>query len=190
MESFFIQLSDDVYISIKNKMTLMTGFVVQGYICCTTVYYYSIILLMHLLYIIIKIFIISTLFNSLYRVGRKPNPHELMIIHMLKCVDSDPQAVLYVRIFFCPLVTLKKNVVAIEIAAFWCVSAGWNLLVVCWETVHVTGFCYLQLALFHCMVRYGSARLGTVRYGSVRVGLHFHCSLVLGMGILSKCNIR
>ncbi len=26
------------------------------------------------------------------------------------------------------------------------------------------------LALFHCMVRYGSARLGTVRYGSVRVG--------------------
>ncbi len=23
------------------------------------------------------------------------------------------------------------------------------------------------LALFHCMVRYGSARLGTVRYGSV-----------------------
>ncbi len=99
---------------------------------------------MHLLYIIIKIFIISTLFNSLYRVGRKPNPHELMIIHMLKCVDSDPQAVLYVRIFFCPLVTLKKNVVAIEIAAFWCVSAGWNLLVVCWETVHVTGFCYLQ----------------------------------------------
>ncbi len=34
------------------------------------------------------------------------------------------------------------------------------------------------LALFHCMVRYGSARLGTVRYGSVRVGLHFHRSLV------------
>ncbi len=34
------------------------------------------------------------------------------------------------------------------------------------------------MALFHCMVRYGSARLGTVRYGSVRVGLHFHCSLV------------
>ncbi len=26
------------------------------------------------------------------------------------------------------------------------------------------------MALFHCMVRYGSARLGTVRYGSVRVG--------------------
>ncbi len=26
------------------------------------------------------------------------------------------------------------------------------------------------LALFHCMVRYGSARLGTVRYGSLRVG--------------------
>ncbi len=35
-----------------------------------------------------------------------------------------------------------------------------------------------QMALFHCMVRYGSARLGTVRYGSVRVGLHFHRSLV------------
>ncbi len=34
------------------------------------------------------------------------------------------------------------------------------------------------LALFHCMVRYGSARLGTVRYGSVQVGLHFHRSLV------------
>ncbi len=34
------------------------------------------------------------------------------------------------------------------------------------------------MALFHCMVRYGSARLGTVRYGSVRVGLHFHRSLV------------
>ncbi len=33
------------------------------------------------------------------------------------------------------------------------------------------------MALFHCMVRYGSARLGTVRYGSVRVGLRFHCSL-------------
>ncbi len=29
------------------------------------------------------------------------------------------------------------------------------------------------LALFHCMVRYGSARLGTVRYGSVRAGLRF-----------------
>ncbi len=26
------------------------------------------------------------------------------------------------------------------------------------------------MALFHCMVRYSSARLGTVRYGSVRVG--------------------
>ncbi len=26
------------------------------------------------------------------------------------------------------------------------------------------------MALFHCMVRYGSARLGTVRYGSLRVG--------------------
>ncbi len=37
---------------------------------------------------------------------------------------------------------------------------------------------YCLLALFHCMVRYGSARLGTVRYGSVRVGLHFHRSLV------------
>ncbi len=36
----------------------------------------------------------------------------------------------------------------------------------------------LLLALFHCMVRYGSARLGTVQYGSVRVGLHFHRSLV------------
>ncbi len=36
----------------------------------------------------------------------------------------------------------------------------------------------LLMALFHCMVRYGSARLGTVRYGSVRVGLHFHRSLV------------
>ncbi len=34
------------------------------------------------------------------------------------------------------------------------------------------------MALLHCMVRYGSARLGTVRYGSVRVGLHFHRSLV------------
>ncbi len=34
------------------------------------------------------------------------------------------------------------------------------------------------MALFHCMVRYGSARLGTVRYGSVRVGLRFHRSLV------------
>ncbi len=39
----------------------------------------------------------------------------------------------------------------------------------------------LQLSngAFHCMVRYSSARLGTVRYGSVRVGLRFHCSLVL-----------
>ncbi len=27
-----------------------------------------------------------------------------------------------------------------------------------------------HMALFHCMVRYGSARLGTVRYGSLRVG--------------------
>ncbi len=35
-----------------------------------------------------------------------------------------------------------------------------------------------HMALFHCMVRYGSARLVTVRYGSVRVGLHFHRSLV------------
>ncbi len=35
-----------------------------------------------------------------------------------------------------------------------------------------------HMALFHCMVRYGSAQLGTVRYGSVRVGLHFHRSLV------------
>ncbi len=34
------------------------------------------------------------------------------------------------------------------------------------------------MALFHCMVWYGTARLGTVRYGSVRVGLHFHRSLV------------
>ncbi len=34
------------------------------------------------------------------------------------------------------------------------------------------------MALFHCMVRYGSARLSTERYGSVRVGLRFHCSLV------------
>ncbi len=34
------------------------------------------------------------------------------------------------------------------------------------------------MALFHCMVRYGSAQLVTVRYGSVRVGLRFHCSLV------------
>ncbi len=38
--------------------------------------------------------------------------------------------------------------------------------------------CDTYMALFHCMVRYGSARLGTVRYGSVRVGLHFHRSLV------------
>ncbi len=48
----------------------------------------------------------------------------------------------------------------------------------------LTHFCFSQIfwlclmALFHCMVRYGSARLGTVRYGSVRVGLHFHRSLV------------
>ncbi len=35
-----------------------------------------------------------------------------------------------------------------------------------------------HMALFHCMVRYGSARLGTERYGSVRVGLHFHAVLV------------
>ncbi len=34
------------------------------------------------------------------------------------------------------------------------------------------------MALFHCMVRYGSARLVTVRYSSVLVGLLFHCSLV------------
>ncbi len=32
MESLFIQLSDDVYISISKKFTLMTGFVVQGHI--------------------------------------------------------------------------------------------------------------------------------------------------------------
>ncbi len=37
---------------------------------------------------------------------------------------------------------------------------------------------HLFMAVFHCMVQYGSARLGTVRYGSVRVGLHFHRSLV------------
>ncbi len=39
-------------------------------------------------------------------------------------------------------------------------------------------FCPELMALFHRMVRYGSARLGTVRYGSVRVGLRFHRSLV------------
>ncbi len=33
MEILFIQLSDDAYISILKKMTLMTGFVVQGHIC-------------------------------------------------------------------------------------------------------------------------------------------------------------
>ncbi len=32
MESLFIQLSDDIYISILKKNTLMTGFVVQGHI--------------------------------------------------------------------------------------------------------------------------------------------------------------
>ncbi len=32
MEISFIQLSDDVEISISKKMTLMTGFVVQGHI--------------------------------------------------------------------------------------------------------------------------------------------------------------
>ncbi len=32
MESLFIQLSDYVYISIKKKSTLMTGFVVHGHI--------------------------------------------------------------------------------------------------------------------------------------------------------------
>ncbi len=36
----------------------------------------------------------------------------------------------------------------------------------------------LLMALFHCMVRYGTVRHGSVRYGSVRVGLHFHHSLV------------
>ncbi len=34
------------------------------------------------------------------------------------------------------------------------------------------------VALFHCVVRLGSARLITVRHGSVRVGLRFHGSLV------------
>ncbi len=34
------------------------------------------------------------------------------------------------------------------------------------------------MALFHCMVRYGLARLVTVRHGSVPVGLRFHGSLV------------
>ncbi len=33
-----------------------------------------------------------------------------------------------------------------------------------------TNYLFILMALFHCMVRYGSARLGTVRYGSVRVG--------------------
>ncbi len=37
----------------------------------------------------------------------------------------------------------------------------------------VTERVHYLMALFHCMVRYGSARLGTVR-----VGLHFHRSLV------------
>ncbi len=32
MEILFIQLSDDIYISIKKKMTLKTAFVVQGHI--------------------------------------------------------------------------------------------------------------------------------------------------------------
>ncbi len=36
----------------------------------------------------------------------------------------------------------------------------------------------VPIVLFHCMVRYGSARLGTVQYGSVWVGLRFHYSLV------------
>ncbi len=38
-----------------------------------------------------------------------------------------------------------------------CTVPPWDLLAV-------------LMALFHCMVWYGSARLGTVRYGSVRVG--------------------
>ncbi len=32
MERLFIQLSDDVYIPISKKLTLKTGFVVQGHI--------------------------------------------------------------------------------------------------------------------------------------------------------------
>ncbi len=32
MESLFVQLSDDIYISILKKLTLMIGFVVQGHI--------------------------------------------------------------------------------------------------------------------------------------------------------------
>ncbi len=58
------------------------------------------------------------------------------------------------------------------------ILTAWKLLpnISCWvlQTIE-KGY---QMALFHCMVRYGSARLGTVRYGSVRVGLHFHRSLV------------
>ncbi len=35
------------------------------------------------------------------------------------------------------------------------------------------------MALFHCMVRHGSARLVTARHGSFRVGLRFHWSFEL-----------
>uniref|UniRef100_A0A673HB22 Uncharacterized protein n=1 Tax=Sinocyclocheilus rhinocerous TaxID=307959 RepID=A0A673HB22_9TELE len=34
------------------------------------------------------------------------------------------------------------------------------------------------MALFHCMVRHGTARYGSVRHGTARLGLRFHCSLV------------
>ncbi len=36
----------------------------------------------------------------------------------------------------------------------------------------------IHMALFHCVVRLGSARSRTARHGSVRLGLRFHCSLV------------
>ncbi len=41
MERLFIQLSDDVEISISKTMTLMTGFVVQGHTHYIYIYIYS-----------------------------------------------------------------------------------------------------------------------------------------------------
>ncbi len=47
------------------------------------------------------------------------------------------------------------------------------------KNVEDTGLVRFHLvALFHCVVRLGSARLVTARHGSVRVGLRFQCSLV------------
>ncbi len=50
-------------------------------------------------------------------------------------------------------------------------------LVFCYED-HLALRDSQKMALFHCVVRLGSARLSTAQHSTVRVGLRFHCSLV------------